>query len=172
LIVVNLLGGPGTGKSTTAAGVFSKLKWRGVNAELATEFAKDKVWEGSLAVLEDQVYILGKEYHKLHRLDGKVDVFVTDSPLFLSLMYGEHLGDNFAALAIELFLRYDNLTYFLQREKPYNPAGRVQTEGRARELDERILKLLDSYDVPFRSLPARPSSEVSIVTDIVTMLNT
>ena len=42
LIVINLCGSPGAGKSTGAAYVFSQLKMAGVNAELVTEFAKDK----------------------------------------------------------------------------------------------------------------------------------
>ena len=42
-IVVNLFGVPSAGKSTGAAYIFSKLKMAGINAELITEFAKDKV---------------------------------------------------------------------------------------------------------------------------------
>ena len=42
-LVVNLFGVPGAGKSTGAAYIFSQLKMAGVNAELITEFAKDKV---------------------------------------------------------------------------------------------------------------------------------
>ena len=52
MLVVNLFGAPGAGKSTGASYVFSQLKMMGVNAELVTEFAKDKVWEGSEAVLK------------------------------------------------------------------------------------------------------------------------
>lgn len=44
-ICVNFFSGPGAGKSTLAAYVFSKLKMMGVNCELVSEFAKDKVWE-------------------------------------------------------------------------------------------------------------------------------
>ena len=44
-LCVNLFGGPGIGKSTTAAGVFNLLKLHGIETELITEFAKDLVWE-------------------------------------------------------------------------------------------------------------------------------
>jgi adenylylsulfate kinase-like enzyme len=43
LHVINLFGGPGTGKSTLAAALFTDLKMKGINAELVTEFAKDLV---------------------------------------------------------------------------------------------------------------------------------
>ena len=45
MIVVNLFGAPGAGKSTGAAYIFAMLKMAGINAELVTEFAKDKVYE-------------------------------------------------------------------------------------------------------------------------------
>ena len=42
-IVVNLIAGPCSGKSTIAAGLFHKLKKQGIEAEMSLEFAKDKV---------------------------------------------------------------------------------------------------------------------------------
>jgi hypothetical protein len=39
-VVVNLFGGPGTGKSTTASGVFYHLKRDNRNVELVQEYAK------------------------------------------------------------------------------------------------------------------------------------
>ena len=44
-IVVNLFGGPGSGKSTFMANLFYHLKCRGVEVVMAPEFAKDSVWE-------------------------------------------------------------------------------------------------------------------------------
>lgn len=44
-LLVTLSGAPGAGKSTGAAYIFAMLKMQGINAELVTEYAKDKVWE-------------------------------------------------------------------------------------------------------------------------------
>lgn len=41
--VINLIGGPGSGKSTTAAGLFFRMKSMGVRCELVTEYAKELV---------------------------------------------------------------------------------------------------------------------------------
>ena len=64
VIVINLIGDPGSGKSTAAAGIFYKLKKMGVNCELSLEFAKDKVWEEAFRTMDDQIYIFAKQYHK------------------------------------------------------------------------------------------------------------
>lgn len=60
MIIVNLFGVPGAGKSTGAAYIFSKLKMRGIEAELITEFAKDKVWKNSEKAFQNQAYIFGQ----------------------------------------------------------------------------------------------------------------
>lgn len=148
-LVVSLYSGPGCGKTSSMAGIFSELKWRGVNCEQAPEFAKEKVWEESYKVLEDQIYIFGKQLHKISRLIGKVDVVVTDSPLLLSIIYGKNESKYFRDLVFDVYKRYDTLDIFLKRHKAYNPAGRMQTEEKAKKIDEDLFNLLTENKVPF-----------------------
>ena len=60
-----------------------------VNCEMAREYAKDMVWENSLDVLKDQIYLFGHQYHRLHVLNGKVRVVLCDSPLIMGLVYAK-----------------------------------------------------------------------------------
>lgn len=152
MIVINLFGGPGCGKSTGAAYIFSKLKMMGVDAELVTEFAKDKVWESNEEVFKNQAYIFGKQSFKMSRCKDKVDVIVTDSPLLLSAIYNEEeiLGEDFNKVVLNVFNSYGNVNFFLIRKKVYNPNGRLQTEEEAKEVDEKIKRFLDEHDVFFR----------------------
>ena len=149
MLVVNLFGAPGAGKSTGAAYIFSKLKMAGVNAELVTEFAKDKVWEESKAVFQNQAYIFGKQYFRISRVQDKVDVVITDSPILLSSFYAndEVLGEEFDALIMKVFNSYDSMNVFINRVKPYNPSGRFQTEAESDELSNVMRTFLDNHNV-------------------------
>jgi nicotinamide riboside kinase len=160
--VINLYGGPGTGKSTTAAAVFAELKFRGVNCEYVQEYAKDKAWEfgtnhlGIPKVFQAQEYIFGKQHFRLRRCAQDVDVIITDCPLFLGLIY---MPNDFPIPSLRLAIReaydmYDNLNIFLVRNKPYNPKGRFQTEDEAKELDIDVKNMLNSQGVPYHVLPA------------------
>lgn len=161
-LIVNMVGGPGTGKSTTAAGTFAELKHLGVNCELVTEYAKDQVWGRTTTTLGNQIYIFGKQYHRLWRLLDQVDVVVTDAPIILSTYYGAGVSSGFVNLVVETFAEMDNLTFMLERKKAYNPAGRGQTEDEAKQIDKQLEDLLWVHAVPYERVPADRDAPVTI----------
>jgi hypothetical protein len=63
----------------------------------------------------------------MSRCADKVDVIVTDSPLFLSPFYNKdpEIDAPLKQLVYTISNRYDNLNYFLRRVKKYNPVGRL-----------------------------------------------
>lgn len=154
MLVINLFGTPGAGKSTGAAYVFSQLKMQGINAELITEFAKDKVWENNEEVFKNQAYLFGKQSYKISRCKDKVECIITDSPLPLSIFYNndEVLGEDFNKTVLNVFNSYDNLNYLLTRTKPYNPAGRHQTEEESDQLKAPMLSLLNDRNIPYTEI--------------------
>ena len=137
--VINLFAGPGSGKSTTCAGVFSKLKLAGINCEMALEYAKDKVWEQSFHTLDNQIYIFGKQLHRLWRLKDQVALVITDKTC----------NEKFRDLVLDQFNQFENINYFITRGNTYNPKGRMQTLEESIDLDCRIASLLDSNNIPF-----------------------
>lgn len=173
-VVVNLFGAPGSGKSTGAAYLFYKLKTRGIDAELVTEFAKDKVWEEDWEVFNNQAYIFGKQSYRLSRCDGKVDVIVTDSPLILSILYNKdkRLTENFNRSVVDVFNSYQNINFLLSRTKPYNPNGRLQTEKESDELYEKIFSLLVERKIDFfHGIPGDVSGYNIILSEIMRYLS-
>ena len=153
-LVVNLFGAPGAGKSTGAAAIFSKLKMIGINAELIGEFAKDKVWEENSEFFKNQAYIFGKQSFRQSRCDGKVDVMITDSPLPLSILYNTdpYLTENFNLTVMDVFNSYNNLNFYINRVKRYNPKGRNQTEEESNSLVEPLKELLKERNIPFEEV--------------------
>lgn len=171
MLLVNLYGPPGSGKSTGAAYIFSQLKMRGVNAELITEYAKEKVWEGAENVLKNQAYIFGKQFHYISRLEEKVDVAVTDSPLLLSTIYNQdkkRLGPEFDALVKRVDKSYmHRLDLLIKRTKPYNTKGRLQTEQESDALFFKIKELLDSSDICYTLISGEKERYDEIVNWII-----
>lgn len=168
--VVNLFAPPGCGKSTMMADVFSELKWRGVNCEQATEFAKEICWEERHKTLTNQIYIFGKQQHRINRLVGKVDVVVTDSPFLLSLFYKQQykldIPESFDRFALDMFNKYNNLNYYIERKKIYNPAGRMQTEQESKDMDGIMYNFLNNSNIKFVKINGDRGGVDDILSDI------
>jgi hypothetical protein len=170
-LVVNLLGGPGCGKSTMSAGLFSELKWRNIDCELAAEYAKDAVWEERYKTLENQIYVFGKQHHRIFRLLGKVQVIITDSPLFLTPIYDSERRESLKELAINEINKCNNLNIVLVRDKHYNPNGRNHTESEAREIDKNIEKFLSDNDFGFNYIQGRRDGVYDLTQLVIKILN-
>jgi tRNA uridine 5-carbamoylmethylation protein Kti12 len=150
-LIVNLFGGPSTGKSTVSTGIFCLLKMHGVECELVTEFAKDLIWEERSKTLENQQYIFGKQYHKTWRLLDKVEVIITDSPLMLSVVYASNnCVKSFTKNVVDTTNTLDNLNIVLYRQNKYKEIGRYQTEQEAKIIDDKIKQSLILYNMEFK----------------------
>ena len=169
MYVVNLFAQPGAGKSTGAAYIFAKLKMAGVNAELITEFAKDKVWEENKEAIKNQAYMFGKQYFRMSRCRDKVDVLVTDSPLLLSILYNtdKTLGEEFDSVVSNVFKSFNNLNYWLKRVKPYNPKGRLQTEEESEALVPKLRQILADEHIHCKEFRGIEEDYDKIVEDVL-----
>ena len=163
--IINLIGQPGAGKSTLAATVFAKLKMLGVNCELVTEFAKDKTWERNTTALSNQIYVFAKQYYRMDRCSGKVDVLITDSPLIMSPMYNKDMDIDkpLKELVAAINSKYHNLYYYVKRVKKYNPIGRSQTEDESDEIGLKLQQMLDDYGIEYTVVPGRLESADVII---------
>ncbi|WP_018234271.1 AAA family ATPase [Thioalkalivibrio thiocyanodenitrificans] len=168
--VINLIGPPCAGKSTTAAGVFYDMKRQGLRAELVTEFAKDVVWEGHFKMLEDQIYVFAEQHRRLNRLRDKVDYVVTDSSLLLSAIYKpEHYPRSFTGLVIDFFDSFNNEVYYLNPAWAYQPEGRMELEEDAVALGERIRAFLVAHCIEFTDIPAGVNHAQAVLEHVLRM---
>lgn len=150
--IINLIAGPGAGKSTIASDLFAAMKWRNINCELVTEFPKELHWDGRTEVMKDQVYMLAKQNRRQARLVGKVDYVITDSPLIMYPTYDTFYGESYTELTRKMFSMYDNVNIIIRRTKDYHNVGRTQTFEEAVELDEKIFKFMDQEQLPYHAV--------------------
>lgn len=176
--IISLYGGPGTGKSTSAAFLYFALKSAGCNAELVREYVKDWAWEKRNISTYDQVYLLGKQARRETMLYGKVDWVVTDSPITMNAYYARAYCPPHISQAVEATVRglctqaeadgHRHVHVFLRRTKPYLAHGRYQDEAQARDIDVGVKDALLSLGVPFRECGTDTSALGALLDELVT----
>lgn len=84
---------------------------------------------------------------------NQVDAIITDSPIIIGLMYynqpNEKIRSAFETFLVETFKDQNNINFFINRVKKYNPKGRNQTEQEAKEIDVTLKSFLKKYNIPF-----------------------
>jgi len=175
--IINIFGGPGIGKSTTAARVYSELQLQGYSCDLPYEFPKQVAWEDNKSQITDQFYICANQHRGIVRSYGKVDFIIVDSPILLSVVYKDRYhvgyptslyGDTFDKFVLEVFKGYENINYIIHREtKEYEEEGRLQTQDESVQIDNEIILLLDECGVDYHPIRQTPSIGVEISNHII-----
>ena len=91
-LVINLIGGPCSGKSTVSAELFARLKKMGIHCELVSEYIKDRIYEENKTMPKNQIAIFGMEHYNISTKIGKVDVIVHDGSFLNNIIY--KVGEN------------------------------------------------------------------------------
>ena len=153
--IINLCGGPGIGKSRTAARLFADLKDRNVLCELVQEKAKDLAWQfgGNPGLYTIQPILHAEQLMRQAYSIGKVQFVITDSPTFLPAIYQDSKGYNtreFVRYVMAEFSRQSNINInLIRKEGSYVDEGRHLNEEGASRLDDKCVALMDEYDVPY-----------------------
>ena len=171
---IGIIGSPGSGKSTCAAGVYSKLKLNGFSIELVQEAARHQInmgWEYKLP--SDQFRILMHQRRYEDSIPESTDIIISDSPVLLTLFYAlwnTNDPENYTFTLSDLYFeflkelkRYD-LLVFLNRTKEYiNDGTRIQSEVESNEISRLIKALLDLHHVKYLEMPGNENTTDYIV---------
>jgi hypothetical protein len=163
--VINLFAGPGVGKSTSASGLFYRLKQRGECVEIAHEYAKDLTWEGRDRAIAFQPYVAARQIWRVERLLDAVDWIVTDSPVLLSLVYrGEGSTQAFEEYVLDTFRSWRTLNIRLERNAlaPYHAEGRGQSYTEATRIDKLIESALMNLQIPHHVVPVLTDADTTV----------
>lgn len=160
-LIINFFGGPGIGKSTQAAGLYTEMKKNHMDVELTFEFPKIVAWEENYSAIKDQFYITANQHRNISRLYGKVKYVIVDSPIILGMIYKQRYNDQpeypsmfydetFDNFILALFKKYNSLNILLKRDDTtYDENGRLQDLQESKEIDEEIIQRLLVNNVPF-----------------------
>jgi len=156
-IIINLVSGPGSGKTTIASLLFAKLKLlKKYKVELVQEYAKTLVWQEKYDILNNQHFVSRSQYELFKSIYGKVDIIVTDGSLLHGLFYNRYNNDNLSNVEkteqhiINWFHEFNNMTVFLERgEFKYEQEGRIQTYEEALEADRCIKDILNEKHIAY-----------------------
>jgi hypothetical protein len=148
--VVNLFGGPGSGKSTTAASLFVWLKNKGLRAELIGEEAKDQIYWGSRDQLSNQLFIAAMQYARIKNLErAGCEIAIADSPLTMSPLYAKnmHYFQELNTLITKVNLEFHNVNVFVTRTKKFDPFGRTQKDVEEAKVIDEIVRSAFKFDI-------------------------
>lgn len=148
---INLYGGPGCGKSTMMASVFSRMKRDNMNVEPIMEYIKFWTFIDRKPGGFDQIYTLAKQiHHEDTRLRNGVDLVISESPVLLSAFYAYHYNqpgwDNLLDYALVYEMAYPALHIFLDRtDLVYSEVGRYHEYEQAIEIDTAMKEFLGKW---------------------------
>lgn len=162
MLVVNLLGEPGVGKSVTAAGLFYELSINGFKAEIIPEVAKGYAWETPKdkhgnsyehPIFSQQIFLLGEQNRLLERVKGKREIAIMECPLLLGAVYQpENYFKSFESLVLEQFHAYNNFNILLERNHDYDNDGRMQNETESNQVRNKLKSFLEKHNIPYINL--------------------
>lgn len=168
--VINLFGGSGLGKSTTAAGLFYYMKLHDYHVELVSEFVKEWAWDSIQIKQYDQLYIAGQQAKRESRLYDKVDYIITDSPLLLSPIYELFYNPTSIVLSSVLnFLSIAKLNgivhynFILKRQKAFDTRGRFETEEQAKKVDQFVVDKLADWGVDYATIDVPDDQRIECI---------
>lgn len=143
-LIVNLVAGPCSGKSTVAAELFAKLKKMNIKCELVPEFIKEEIYKENQTLPKFQVALFGNEVYSLDNKIGKVDVIIHDGSLLNNVVYDSEKDDVFADFVIYWFKKYNNLSFYIDRgDIEYQDYGRIHSPEQSRDIDNKVQEVHD-----------------------------
>jgi hypothetical protein len=174
--VLSLYAGPGAGKSTSAAYLYAKLKAEGKRVEMVREYIKDWVWEGRIPTTYDQFYILGKQIRRESSLLGKVDIIITDSPVWLCGYYSNEISPPLIKSGVESCIQgyyqqakvdgHRHIHIWVTRPKTFDAEGRWHTEEQSKHIDSDLRPYLTNRGMDLEEVTADFNSLDEFVKDM------
>jgi uridine kinase len=165
--VINIIGGPGIGKTTIAAGLFYNFKSKSNKCvEYVQEYAKTLVWTEKFNALNNQYAVSEHQFELLKSIKNKVDIIITDGPLLIGLYFNRHYKNNVSNIdktekfILESFSQFNNINIVLERgDYEYEHEGREQSEEESKEIDVILKNILRTNNIEYTTFKSDATEE-------------
>ena len=159
-LVINLIGGPCSGKSTISAELFARLKKMGIQCELVSEYIKERIYEEHKTMTKHQISLFGMEHYAIANKIGKVKVIVHDGSFINNIIYKNEDNPEFDKLIISEYKKFNNLDFFIKRGNiEFEEYGRIHNLEQSKELDYKILATYFKYNLKCIEVEARDATD-------------
>lgn len=172
--LINLISGPGGGKTTMAVLIFAEMKILGYNVEYVPEYAKQLVWMQDFDTLNNQYHVSNRQFKLFDSMKNAVDFIITDGSLLHGLYYNRTNQNNVSNIEktekfiLDCYKKFNNINIILdRRDNPYKQEGRIQSFNEALTIDRALIELLRENDIKFFNFIAKKENVENIIRFII-----
>jgi len=180
MIKIALIGGAGCGKSGQCAHFFSSLKYDSIPVEQIQEWVREAFNKNLIPFPSEnpwvEEYIYREQKDKEDCIPSEIKYMITDSPTMLSFIYtlqyaklpkDKYLLEKMYEYFLNDISRYDYI-FLCVREKEYNKDGtRTQTKEEVIYLDNKIINLLELYNIKYYKITGTPEERTKTMRKII-----
>jgi len=181
MIKIGIMGAPSTGKTTLAKELSIHLLYhKGKLAEYIDEYARQFVARFGVPTIFDQYFFFEQQLKKERAVSPTTEYLVTDSPFYLSYIYGSKVMNRdsekdrlyFHALVERLLEHVNDYDYVI-----YLPSsdGHLQADGMRihttvfdqQDVDERIRGFFSIYNIHYHTVTGTLADRIEKCCEIV-----
>lgn len=163
---IAILGGPGSGKTTLAAGLFRCLKLRRIAVETVPELIKYKVYAGPDFTKPGFDIANTLEQHALEAIfdkalaDKMLSIAICEAPLCNGYMYASFYGKDdeipvLKKIADAAMPTYNRVILVNRGELDYQNLGRLESEAQSNQVHAHIVRRLQHWGIRYTEVSAR-----------------
>lgn len=167
-IIVNLFAPPNRGKALMAHKVCDNLLTRGVSCSVVSH-EHLPLETARYSDVQNEIFIFARDFNKIFRLHGHVEVIVTDKPLMMSLFYNIRYGQGYYQRLNDLIIEQNanlyNMNFFLKGESTTAKHDLTQSEINDIEIDMEAM--LRAYRNEYTSVDVGDIKSVDMISNAV-----
>lgn len=175
---ISVWGGPGSGKSTTAAWLYAHLKIAGHKIQFIEEYVKRWAYQARPISSFDQFYLTAKQIKAEDDcLRSDLDTIITECPVGISYFFTKRNKLPYTDVIRQINRHFEDVypsfNIFLQRHVKYQQWGRYESEEEAQKISDEMMGFLqEEYPKPNQLIVISPHDKDKLLETLHDTLST